>query len=570
MLWTGTDPSHNGIHGNTVIPQPYGDNTIIDSASAFHAGPLQAEPVWAAAARQGKKVVVVQATHAAPFKYYLGDDARFPAPEGNLLIFDGYIEGGLSDEVINEDIGFESAENWTNLPDHNGRAMCFSHLVGDTKLWFLLFDDPEDQIEGLDTVAVCSSADGSDAKAFLKPRAVSTDSAEHFSDAVEVTFDGVQGAAFFRLFQLSPDGMDMLLYRSRVYHQSCSDEEARVRMLQAGGSFVGNAAAGLYADGQLGKTCMDGGEGTAERRYLETVHLCMELADSRLKTGMTSFQWDLLISYTAFPDEALHEWLGYVAEPTGDAESDIGKEVWAYLLEVFELVDEHVGVALDNMPEDAILIIISDHGFAPADKIFYPNTVLRQAGLLKLNEDGEVDLGSTKALYFPGNNDFVMINTPRFKGGWVSEEQVHDVRQEVMQALLEARTEDGKQPVVGCFDPDSDAELGMNGPYAGDVYLKLAPGFYPGGSLERDELSRKVKPFGMHQGDPRNRMMQSIFLMGGEPVKRRSDLGQIRAVDVAPSICFLLGIDPPRNATGKPVNRMLELFVSREESQTIQ
>ena len=560
LIWTGTDPSRNAVHGNQLILPPYEERTVVDGHTGFHAQPLMAEPIWAAAARQGKKVVVVQATQAAPFSYYLGENARFPAPAENLLIFDGYIEGEVPGEVITENVGLQPAAGWINLPEFNGKPLEFKRSVGESTLRFLVYDQPEDPVVGFDTVSIFASANGEALLETLKPGPVGGNTTDWFSGPVEIAFDGKTSFAFFRLFELAPDASEMLLFRSRAKYLAGSDPDSHDVMMQEVDGFLGNAAYGFYEDGAFGPTVMDGGDGTAELRYLESVRLCTEVSTAALQTGMTEFDWDLLVDYIAFPDEQNHTWLGYVAEPVGDTESELGKKIWSCLLDTYQIVDDYVGAAMESLPDDAILIVVSDHGFTAADKEFYPNTILRQAGLLKLNGDGEVDLAATKAIYYPGNAGFVLINTPRFKGGWVGEDAVAGIRKQAVDALLAARDADGRPLVVDILYPDRDEELGMDGPYAGDFYIQLAPGYDAKGAVDKAVVSERIKPRGIHLGDPRERKMQSIFIAGGKPLGKHLDMGVVPAIDIAPTISALLGIAPPAHATGKPVDAVLQML----------
>ncbi len=558
-IWTGTDPSRNGIHGNLVLVPPYDERTVVDTHTGFQAEPLRAEPIWAAAARQGKRVVVVQATQAAPFSYYLGEEARFPAPAANLILFDGYIEEGLPDEVITADVGLEPADAWLNIPPHagEGQPLSFAGWVGDTELWFLLYDDPADPAEGFDSLGIFRAADGETALYTLKPGVSSPGTADRFSGPVEVEVGGKRAAAFFRLFSLAPDGGEMILYRSSVKILSCSDAEAGAALLDAVGGFSGNGASALYADGMFGPTLAAGGDGSAEWRYLETAQHSAELSAAALRTGMTTLPWELLIGYLAFPDEQNHLWLGFVSEPVSDPDSPAAQAVWPYLLETFSICDDFVGAALDALPRDAVLIVVSDHGFASADRYFFPNTVLRRAGLLHLTGEGEVDLGRTEAIYYPGNAGFVLVNSGRFRGGIVADEEAETIERRAREALLAARDEQGRPIVVGIFDPAEDEELGMGGPYAGDFYLQLAPGVYASGAVNSDEIIMPIMPMGVHHGDPRKRLMHSIFLIGGAPLGPGDDLGVVRSIDIAPTACALIGIEPPRDATGHAVRELV-------------
>ena len=54
--------------------------------------------------------------------------------------------------------------------------------------------------------------------------------------------------------------------------------------------------------------------------------------------------------------------------------------------------------------------------------------------------------------------------------------------------------------------------------------------------------------------------MQSIFIVGGKPFGEHLDMGVVPAINIAPTISALLGIKPPADATGKPVNAVLRVL----------
>jgi arylsulfatase A-like enzyme len=59
-----------------------------------------------------------------------------------------------------------------------------------------------------------------------------------------------------------------------------------------------------------------------------------------------------------------------------------------------------------------------------------------------------------------------------------------------------------------------------------------------------------VRPRGEHFLDPASPSMQTAFALAGAGVAAGADLGRIRQIDVAPTLCLLLGIEPPAQATG--------------------
>jgi predicted AlkP superfamily pyrophosphatase or phosphodiesterase len=59
--------------------------------------------------------------------------------------------------------------------------------------------------------------------------------------------------------------------------------------------------------------------------------------------------------------------------------------------------------------------------------------------------------------------------------------------------------------------------------------------------------------FGMHGTLPSRPDMHAIFFATGRGVSPDLELGAVRSIDVAPSVAFLLGIEPPRDAEGRRI-----------------
>ena len=104
-LWTGAPPRLTGISGNRVPRLPRSQFTILESTTAFNNTLLQAEPLWAAAERAGRRVVV---THV-PFG---GDKSD------RGVHFQGYRGVAGRDGVINGRTSKTqpAAQSWEDLP----------------------------------------------------------------------------------------------------------------------------------------------------------------------------------------------------------------------------------------------------------------------------------------------------------------------------------------------------------------------------------------------------------------------------------------------------------------------
>ena len=60
---------------------------------------------------------------------------------------------------------------------------------------------------------------------------------------------------------------------------------------------------------------------------------------------------------------------------------------WDPRLEVFKQVDKEIGKLIETAPDDAVFIILSDHGFGPVTETFNINTWLESEGYLNLNRN---------------------------------------------------------------------------------------------------------------------------------------------------------------------------------------
>jgi predicted AlkP superfamily phosphohydrolase/phosphomutase len=308
----------------------------------------------------------------------------------------------------------------------------------------------------------------------------------------------------------------------------------------------------------LGPPLWQGGDGTAERRYLESVALVVRQFTRLTEFAWERTAWDLLITYLPYPDELFHLWLGYLDASLPSHDAALAARLRPFVDRGLGLVDGFVGRLAERAGPEGVLAVASDHGQVGVSRLLRPNVALLEAGLLAVGADGEIDLARTRALYFPGNSGYLVINRRERPGGIVKPEQEEVVRIELRRALLAIRDPGTDEPVVlGVIDPrDAACEPRTGGLTGGDLYLSLAPGYHVSGD-HRGELISAIPPAGEHILDPQRPAMQAAFALSGPGVAANVDLGRIRQVDIAPTLCALLGIEPPAQATGEVLYRAL-------------
>jgi predicted AlkP superfamily phosphohydrolase/phosphomutase len=547
-LYTGAWSDRNGIAGNELSAP---DASILESGDGYSSLFLTAEPLWVAAARQGLEATVLSATQVYPFEPFTVDK-RFGRNYGwRLTLFDGYQNLRAADAVYTTaELPLRPAEGWLpGLPRHDGTPRELALEAAGVRVDGLLYDDPGDPGRGLDTLLLTLDKDPA-AGVTLKPRAAGSRGDPSAFAGLRVRLAGGEAALYFRLFELAPDGSALRLYRSAPHVLRSSRPRAEGAAFEATGGFLGNGASALYEAGAFGPPLWEGGDGTAERRYLETVGLVVRQFARLTSFGLERTSWDVLFTYLPYPDEALHLWLGRLDPTLPGHDAALAARLRPFLDQVLALCDEFLSGITRKAAERTVLAVVSDHGQAGTDRVVRPNVALAAAGLLAQDPAGRVDLGRTRAFYAPGG--YILINRTSRPGGVVAPAQEEDARRAAARALTGVKDPESGAPVIlaAPVPGRQDAQPAFGGATGGDLYLSLAPRYRVSSSL-RGPVVEPVAPRGDHFANPERAGLHGIFLLAGEGVAAGAELGEVQHVDLAPTLCALLGIDPPANAVGR-------------------
>jgi predicted AlkP superfamily phosphohydrolase/phosphomutase len=558
-LFTGAWCDRNGVAG---IEVPVPGASILTARSGFTSEMLSAEPIWVTAARQGLDVSVMSATQVYPFAPFLAEK-RFGGNFGwNLTLFDGYQNRQTPQTVLTaKDVRIGPAAGWRGtLPAHRGTPRDFDFSAAGVRIDGLLFDDPSDPVEGFDTLYLATDKSGGSG-ILLKPRQPEPDT-DAFQNLVIRTRDGELGL-YFRLFSLTPDASELLLYLAEGGVLRSNRPLAEGAALKATGGFVGNGADDLYKDGLLGAPLWKGGDGTAEGRYLETVRLVERQFERLMDFGIDRTRWQVLVGYLPFPDETLHLWLGFLDATLSGHDAGLAARLRPYLDQSLAISDAFIGRLAARAGPDTLLAVGGDHGMIGANRTVQFNVALAKAGLVALTPEGDVDLLRTSAIYFPGNSGYFLVNRVSRKQGIVRPDDEPAVLARLRATLAAIKDPDTGGPVVtAILDPaDRTLEPAIGGATGGDLYVDVAPGYYSSASLNGEVVVAR-RPSGEHLYGPHRPEMLAGFVVAGPGVAHGVDLGPIRQIDIAPTLSALLGIEPPAQAVGVVLRKALEADVS--------
>lgn len=257
-IWTGAYGDVNGITFSSHPLLPRASHAFTERSAGARSTQLRAEPVWVAAARQGKTALAYQVTQGFPFTAV---NTRRGA-----IVANGYQTRPLAPyQLIRNLSGWETAGfRFQTKRIADGLRVC---------------------VAGGDCVAVTRRG------GFSAPLLLPGD---------------LPLATHYRLFS---DRLLQTPIQELALHDGERRNDSIVRaMIAAEGAFIPNGAEGMLRSGEL----------TAEE-YLETVEFQIRQVTRHVRWLNRRFQPDLLIGYFPFPDETDHEWLALAR--AGDAQA---------------------------------------------------------------------------------------------------------------------------------------------------------------------------------------------------------------------------------------------------------
>lgn len=204
--------------------------------------------------------------------------------------------------------------------------------------------------------------------------------------------------------------------------------------------------------------------------------------------------------------------------------------------------DACVGEILDaidraGLTDKTTVMIVADHGFQAIPKTFQPNVLLRQAGLLTVENN---QVATARAHVFPeGGIGMLYLTTPDKAADRAKVLELFRDKEGVAEVLTPA--DFGK---YGLPQPDQYEQMA-------DLILVARDGYGVGGGATGDDFVVKSEAtLGTHGFLSTNPLMNAVFIASGRGVKPGTKLPVIENIDVAPTVAKLLGVELP-NVDGK-------------------
>jgi len=305
------------------------------------------------------------------------------------------------------------------------------------------------------------------------------------------------------------------------------------------------------------------------RTYVEQGLMFYQSAERVYGHVIERYQPDLLFAGTPVTDEFSHQFMALVTPAYPGYDPITAQECGEYIRQAYVGADRLLGLLRGLFPPDTLLAVSADHGFGAAWRSINANLVLARAGLLLPDAEGRALPASKAAAYWAGATCNLYVNLAgREPGGVVPETEYDAVCERIITAFAAIDADlpvSAAAPVIDRIFrfEETDAVPTSCGPanmrYAGrtgDVVIFAAPP-YQFDAPAPDRILSPSPLFGQHGYLPDtidarlNVNMRPPLLLCGPGVKAGATVGGARAIDVAPTLAHLLGIEPPAQADGR-------------------
>ncbi len=228
--------------------------------------------------------------------------------------------------------------------------------------------------------------------------------------------------------------------------------------------------------------------------------------------------------------------------------------------EAYRWLDGALGRLMEAAGEDAVIMVASDHGAAPAHYWVHLNRWLADEGYLVLRADGRIDWRRTRAFCLGYGGIYLNVRG-REPAGLVEPGQPYEeLRRRLIKELEALRSPETGEPVVEWARPREAWHAGPLVPALPDIILALRPGCALAHEDARGECPTNrpwVEPNHSrwragHEGPYAPEAVRGVFLAAGPGIPHGRE-ANMRIVDVLPTLCRLWGLPLPAHLDGRPI-----------------
>lgn len=581
MNWTTiVTGAYVGTHGVTAMTLHRPGGPLDKLESAFFSYECKAERLWEVGDRCGKRSILLKYPCSWPPTVKNGVQVEgFAEPDWNIfalaprMCYANYPlpscrkgaacpwPGGVPYANLIEP---EPATGWSKLPASHSAplevVLDFRPTQGEAKRFFALVIDTAGT--GYDRVLFCSGRDAAAPASSLREGEWGSWVKSEFH-----TDEGVKEATFrLKLVELSGDAERINIYTSQVFPSTgwTRPESLSLDLVEKIGPFqelssVTEPYCHRWVDAQT---------------ILEELEYQVDWLGRAASYLMSEYQWDLFFTQWHGIDHVDHKFLGGM-DPKSNWYLPEKEELCTRMIaETYELADRYVGAILEQIGDDTLVVITSDHGHIPLrvdQRYFYRmNDRFAEEGLLSYEVDAatgerKVDWAGTKAYVAQSGYAYVNLKGREPHGIVSPGVEYGAVRNEVLRVIEGVRDSASGDYVFELVLKKENAEfLGLHGPRVGDVvFFQKAELSKPGPPVVRkpDEAFRGAANHHPFLHSPRFDLgsMRAVTIFSGPGIRKGVEgTRPINLVDIAPTVAHALGMPTPAQTEGRLLREIFE------------
>lgn len=342
-----------------------------------------------------------------------------------------------------------------------------------------------------------------------------------------------------------------------------------------------------------------------EREFLKRFKRNIEKQARAVKYLITNWEWDFLTYVFYATDSAQHYFWHHMDETHPRHDRRKSAQYRDAIKEVYQKVDAAIGDFLSVLPEDTTILIVSDHGTAPAYGNFVANAWLRDRGFLSYKQQGRdlkralrqaliwfkdllsrllsptlvelvvrclprrilktflyrelyrklsqqfmesIDWRQTKAYSLGMGGIFINLEG-REPQGIVKPADYKRVREELIAEFLKLKDPEGQKPVSQVFRKE-EVYWGKHLDSAPDLFLLLER-YAPNPGFSGRKVWAKSPVSGGH-----NRY--GTFIAYGPQIRKGLQIENAKIYDITPTVLHLMGLAIPKDIDGRVLQEIFE------------
>ncbi len=570
--WTPTNwavistGAQSGTHGASswFIRMPDGEEV-----SSLTSLGINAETIWEAAERQGLKSAVLHYPGSMPSRLKKGyiidgnagpayDACPFELAAAEAYTSDRNVESGSLKEIV-----LKPAEGWKGLPK-SGRPPLAASLPVSAKnpewctTWQAVALGGD---QGYDRVMICREKDLATSLGECR--------LNQWSEWANVVLGGHEGGVRFKLTALSPDGRAIKLYRSQImpYNGFSDPDDIGPELIKVLGPYQEYVSQMFNVLGIIDyPTCVE--EADYQGQWISKAALYLTQ-----KKGC-----DLFFCHWHFLDDVNHFHLAHLDPTWVRYDPKDAEKHWDMVRQAYRAIDHLMATLLEGITEDDYVVMVSDHGCSAINRKVSMELFLKERGFLVMKDPKDtpscfardwydrIDWDKSKVWLHEGvflDPFNIYINTK-------SPEEFKTVQRDLIRELRTLVDDKTNQTPVAMALSKQDAEMiGLWGDQVGDVVVVLETGYTlakkVGDAVIEDNKGQVASGHGRIKptSETKYATEKAVFSIVGPGIKKGysrpvEKLGHMRLLDVTPTLCHLLKIQPPAQSQGAVLYDLLE------------